>query len=486
MKFQTIPVQVTGPTYQTRSRPLSSQSSINWYPKSLPLAKDEFVLMPFPGAKFNKSFGSVQGGFDRGFQYIGDSVFVVNRNTLYEFSGDDISVRGGVNSIAGTDRCILAGDGENVFIVSNTGVYWYNGSVIQVLTDPNIVGSVSVDFINNQFIYTKPNFTSISNVGDGTTVNPLNVIGEETDPDSLVRDFVYDEIIYRFGTRSTVAWYNSGVGNPPIEKLQGRIFQVGLGAIHSVARTDEAMYWLGDDYRVYRTSAGSKQTVSTEPLSAEFASYAKQSVDMVKDAQGSTITMDGNNFYILTFPTANKTFILNESLGPLGWSQISSEPEQGRYLGSSYFYYDGKQYLTHFDNGGLFVLDFDWYYNGGIDVMRRERITNSVNGDLLGAKGKRVQMSKAKFIMETGVGLMANTIGGGENPRIMIEHSDDGGRTWKHGAWPKVGRLGEFTLQVEYYNLGTFFDRIFRISTSDPVSYTIYSATIDLRRSSSL
>ena len=38
--------------------------------------------------------------------------------------------------------------------------------------------------------------------------------------------------------------------------------------------------------------------------------------------------------------------------------------------------------------------------------MQRIRVTQSVNGDLLGAKGKRVQMSELKLIMETGVGLI--------------------------------------------------------------------------------
>ena len=64
---------------------------------------------------------------------------------------------------------------------------------------------------------------------------------------------------------------------------------------------------------------------------------------------------------------------------------------------------------------------------------------------------------------------------------LLVEYSDDGGNTWSAGSWPRVGRLGEFTLQVEFFNLGTFYDRIFRVSTTDPVNYSIYSATIDLR-----
>ena len=63
----------------------------------------------------------------------------------------------------------------------------------------------------------------------------------------------------------------------------------------------------------------------------------------------------------------------------------------------------------------------------------------------------------------------------------MIEASYDGGRTFTSGTWAEVGRLGEFVLNVEWYNLETFYDLIIRVSTSDPVNYSIYSAAIDLR-----
>jgi len=476
MKFQSVPVQTTGASYESRSRPLSSQRTVNWYQQVLDQAEETFVLLPFPGLKF---FTTGQG-IDRGFEKFGRFMFQVKGTRLILFTD---SRSRDVGQIPGVGRCIMANDGENLFVVTESnGVFKYGNSILSEVTDPNISGANSVDFINNQFLYTFSNFTSVSNVGDGSTVNSLNIIGEETEPDALVRDFVFDEIIYRFGTRSTVAWYNSGVGNPPIEKLQGRIFQVGLAAIHSVVRTDDAMYWLGDDFRIYRASSGAKQVVSTEPLSTEFAKYSAENGTDVSDAFGQTITLGGNNFYIITFPSANKTYILNESLGKLGWAELSSGLDGGRYQGNSFVQYNGKTYVADVDNGNIYTLDIDTYTNNG-EPLRRERVTGSVNGDLLGAKGKRLQMSKAKFIMETGVGLIN---GQGDNPKIMIEHSDDGGRSWTHGGWPRVGRLGEFTLQVEYYNLDTFFDRIFRISTTDPVNYSIYSATIDVRKASDL
>ena len=145
---------------------------------------------------------------------------------------------------------------------------------ITQVTNENITGALSVDFFNNQFIYTFADFSTVSDVGDGSEASGLNRIAEETLPDAMVRDYVFDEVIYRFGVRSTVPWYNSGVGSPPIDKLQGRLFSVGLAATHSVAHTDEAIYWLGDDFCIYRAAAGQSQRISTDAISNELRKYA--------------------------------------------------------------------------------------------------------------------------------------------------------------------------------------------------------------------
>ena len=211
MRFQTVPVQITGASYQSRSRPLSSQRTVNWYPQASQQAKEPFVLLPFAGLLYK----GTAAGADRGFERMaGTSLFEINEAGTHTLRG----------TVAGTDRCIMANDGINLYIVSSNIVYRYSTdtNLITIVTDVNIAGAQSVDFINNQFLYTKTKFTTVSNVGDGASASGLNIIGEETEPDNMVRDFVFDELIYRFGVRSIVTWYNSGQGNPPIEKLLRR------------------------------------------------------------------------------------------------------------------------------------------------------------------------------------------------------------------------------------------------------------------------
>ncbi len=472
MTFQTVPVNTTGPSYQSRSRLLSSQLTQNWYQQFNEAGKEPYILLPFPGLSLMDS----AAGIDRGFHRMLEVLYQVKGTSLYSINSVGVHTLKG--TIAGNGYAIMADDGINLFIVTDLQVWQYSTDtdLITKVTDSNISGSKSVDFFNNQFIYTKDKFSTVSNVGDGANASGSNTIGEETLPDGLVRDFVFEEVIYRCGTRSIVGWWNSGVGSPPIEKLQGRVFNVGLAAINSIAKTDQAFYWLGDDFAIYRSSGGAEERISTDAIS-----NAISKIPFTGNAISNTFTFEGQNFYQITFPTGGRTFIVNESLGVNGWFELSSgvnSPfETTKYQGQSIINVYNKVIVADDSNGNVYKLDLNTYTNNG-DPLQRIRVTQAANSDLLGVKGKRVQMSAVKFIMESGVGVID---GQGDNPRIMVEYSDDGGNSWNGGSWPRVGRLGEFQLQVEWFNLGSFYDRIFRLSTTDPVNYSLFSATIDLR-----
>lgn len=470
MPFVTVPVNITGPSYQSRSKPLSSQQTVNWYQQFNEGGKESYVLMPFPGLETKGN----AAGKDRGFHRMAEILYQVKGTSLYEIDKlGNHTLRG---TIPGTKRCIIADDGINMFIVvPNEKVWQYttDTNAVSEVTNVNITKALSVDFFNNQFIYTFADFSTVSDVGNGAEATGLNRIGEETLPDAMVRDFVFDEVIYRCGVRSIVGWYNSGVGSPPIDKLQGRIFNVGLSAPYSIAKTDEAFYWLGDDNAIYRAQAGTKERISSDAISNAISKFS-----VIDDAIGFTYTFEGQNFYTITFPSENQTFTVSESLGENGWFELSSGLQGGKWQGSSIISAYSKNYVADSDNGNVYLLDLDTYENNG-ESIKRTRVTSNIDARLVGgALGDAVTMSSVIISMETGVGLI---VGQGDNPRIIVEASYDGGRTWAAGAWPKVGRLGEFVLKVKWDNMKTFYDCMLRISSTDPVNYSVYSANIDLK-----
>jgi len=467
--FQTITINVTGPSYQDRSRPLSSQETRNFYPELVESGKDQYVIKSFPGQKL---LNSGIAGIDRGARQMNETAYRVIGNILYEVSINGTHTSRG--TIAGTDRCIFSDDGVNMFIVANGTVSQYSTSsqTVTTVTDSSITGAQSVTFINNQFAYTFPLLTVFSEVGDGSSATSLNAVGAESNPDLLVRDYAFDQVLYRFGKRSCENWYNSGVGTPPFDRIEGQIINIGLQAIHSVANSKDFIYWLGSDNQVYTDRGGQERVISTAAISGAIQGYSDTS-----DAFGEIFTLDNKTIYMLTFPTANKTWALIEELGINGWFELSEGVDGGRYNAGSILEVYNKVFIGDRSNGNLNYLDFNTYDQAG-ETWQRRRVMGSINGDKLGQKGHRVQMSRMEFILETGVGLIT---GQGEDPKIMLEASYDGGKSWSTGTWMKIGRLGQTNIRAEWYSMKSFYDMIVRLTTSDPVAFNIYSAAIDIR-----
>lgn len=469
MTFQTIEIPVAGGSYQDRSRPLSSQETRNFYQEVVPQSDEQFILKSFAGQKL---LGSVNSGEDRGshnmnevcYRVVGSILYSVNKNGHHSKLG----------SIYGSERCIFADDGINLFINTDNQTYHYNSSIdnLSLIDDEDINGAQSVAFINNQFAYTFPDLTVFSNVGDGSNTTSLNAVGEESNPDKLVRDYVHDQILIRFGHRSIVNWYNSGVGTPPFSRIEGQTINIGLAAKHSITKTRDYVYFLGSDRQIYKLRGSQEQVISTAALSGEIQSYS-----VVDDAFSEVISLDNKQFVLITFPTANKTWCLNEELGLNGWFELSEGITDGRYNINSVLNIYGKVLAGDKSNGNLYELDFNTYDQAG-ETWRRRRVLSSINGKSVGRIGKRIQMSRFELLLETGVGLIS---GQGSDPKIMIEASYDGGRTWKTGTWMRIGRLGEYNIKAEWFCLDSFYDLMIRLTTSDPVPYNIYAASIDVK-----
>jgi hypothetical protein len=455
-----VPINITGPVDQNRANFLSSQKTLGFYPEA---TKSGFVLHSFPGLK---SF-SVGNGGCRG-ATVTDKIYQVSGSGLYSINsaGD----RTYLGTIPGSGRVIFSGIGSNIVIVSSGIVSYWNGTILSTVTDIDLETPNSATHLNNQVIYDGDGGRwASSDVGDATSINGLNYATAESDQDNLLRGFAYDQLFYAFGTKTIEPWWNSGTGKPPFDRLQ-TIMQIGLGALHSLAANDTGMYFLGDDKNIYFLKGTSYRRVSTIAIANEIEGFGN-----VEDAEGSTFTYQGQNFYLITFPSVNRTLVLNESLGENGWFELSSAEDLGtpiRYLASSFVFFNGKNYVTDVVNGNIYELSTDVFSDAGQDVLRI-RDTGTFHGGLIKAPGKRISMSRFELIMETGVGTT-------EDPSIVLQISDDGGRTFSNEYWGTVGRSGEFIWKVQWHNLGSFFNRIIRIKTSGQFFWSIHSAAADI------
>jgi hypothetical protein len=88
----------------------------------------------------------------------------------------------------------------------------------------------------------------------------------------------------------------------------------------------------------------------------------------------------------------------------------------------------------------------------------------------------RIFYHRFQLDLMPGVGTLT---GQGVTPTVMLRWSDDGGYTWSSEIELSAGAQGDYTKRVYALMLGSGRDRVFEVSTSDPVQWTLLAAYID-------
>ena len=461
MTFQSVPVNIVGPSYTHRSRALSSQVTMNLIPEFIPTGKTQSAMTSWPGSK---GF-SAASGIDRGMHVFAKVLYKVTTNTLFKI--DSAGVQTSLGFIQGTNPCVFADDGFTMRIATGSQDYLVTGDVLSTLTDSDLKPGNSVAYLNQQMINdSNGGQFQVSDVGVPGSIQSNNFATAESAPDDTTRVYTFNERMYPFGDVDTIeTWYNSGVGNPPFDRVQGGTMGIGLAAVYSVDSTTDFVYFLGSDRTVYKFSATQPQSVTPPAIAAEFQSYAVSS-----DARAFTCNVEGMYFYVITFPTEGKTWAYNETGN--AWFQLSTGADENQYIGTSYAEAYGRKLIA--DGGNVLELDVDTFTDNG-EVIINERVTPPI----VDPNGKRIEMSSFTVVMETGVGLIT---GQGEIPQAMFSISLDGGKSFKPMGAVELGRQGEARERVRIDHMDSGYEIMIKIRVSDPVFISIHGASIELRQ----
>jgi hypothetical protein len=498
---------ILGQAYVARSVNAADNRMVNLFPEAIPNeGKEAGFLNRAPGLSLLTTVGD---GPVRGLWSFEGYMYAVSGNTLYKINSAYTATALGI--VAGTGQVSMADNGTQLFIAANGPSYIYNSqtNVFQQITDIDFPGALTVSYLDGYFIFNEPNSQKIwvTSLLEGTQIDPLDFASAEGSPDGLVSVIVNNREAWLFGTNSIEVWYDAGTPDFPLARIQGASNEIGCAATFSVAKLDNSIFWLGQDARgrgiIYRNNGYTGVRASNHAVEWQIQQYGD-----ISNAIAYTYQQDGHSFYVLTFPTVQKTWVYDVSTQSwherAGWSNGNFI----RYRPNCQTAFNSEVILGDYESGNLYAYDLDVYAdNGQIQKwLRSWRVIPSGQNNL-----RRTAQHSLQLDCETGVGLngidvddnvewffytssgdqlVTNTgdlllfsppVVQGANPEVMLRWSDDGGHTWSNEHWASMGRIGQYGRRVFWRRLGMTMklrDRVYEVSGTDPVKIAIVGAEL--------
>lgn len=498
--------------YTARSVIASCQRSLNLYAEQNPEdAPVPFTYYPTPGLRALSAppvAGAGRGLYraSNGLLYAvaGQNLYVVAADWTWTLLGTLSDVRTTPVSMADNQSAALVvvdGSGSGYTVQMASGVF-------ASITDPAFYGSPRVEFSDTYFIFSKPNtgqfYISDSNA---TTFNPLYFATKIGASDRLTVAAVVHREIWLLGQRTSEVWINGGGADFPYLIMNGAFVQHGCAAVYSVAQMGDALFWLAEDQQggrvVLRGQGYQSQRISTHAIETAIAGYST-----VSDAIGYTYSQEGHQFYVLTFPTADKTWCLDIVSGQ--WHErawLDDEGHEHRHRGMSAAYAYGENVVQDWETGEIYAFDLNVYTDNGDPILRRRGFPH------MGINGGRVYYRQ--FLADVEVGRDENSTLGGVQPtllgpdvladtafgvepllvflgvdggavgidpsKIYLRYSDTRGESWSNPIGDNFGATGEFLKSVQFQRLGMARDRVFELFWSAPVRTALNGAFVEVQ-----
>lgn len=326
--------------------------------------------------------------------------------------------------------------------------------------------------------------TSGGIAGSGGHWNGLNVAKKIARPDNIVALSDSQNMVWLFGASSIEVHYDSGdFAGGVWKRYESAIIEIGCLAPSSPAKYANNVFWIGFD-KMGTVGIFTNDGFTPRRISVRGIEQALSTMEKIDDAIGFTFAENGHAFYLLHFPTGDRTFVFDIVTGT--WHERTFLfREQGsthRWRGmfptmafGSLIFGDNSTNAVHASD--QFYFQNDDPQGSGVNYIR------SVKTTPIGFQsGRFVRYLSVQPIFAQGQGLAMNTAQGvGEDPTAELAYSDDSGESWTQERSVSIGRRGLYSKRSRLTMLGSSRNRVWRISCTSPVRFLIVGLLVDMR-----
>lgn len=481
-------LNLDGRPYNSRSIIASSQRRINLYGEQNkdPQAPCPYTEYPTPGSIL---FGTPNvEGASRGF-------YRTSLGTAYEVIGPNLyflAVNGAmvlVGTIADRpSQVVMSDNGIALVVVDGT-----EGWVVDLATnafgpiiDPAFYGADFVVFLDTFFVFNYPdtNFFYISlalvtfaMLTGGLAFDPLDIASKSGSPDYIVAIATVHKELWLIGEITTEVWIGTGAADFYFQLQQGAYVDHGCAAPYSVATQDVIIFWIMRDKQgsgiVVKGAGYATEEISTPAIVAEFKSYA-----ILSDAIGTCFQISDHAFYVLSFPTANKTWLYDLTTGEWSewaWLNVDTGVLERHRISYAAFVYD-RNLISDWETGKILELSIDTY----TDVDDNPIPCLRTFMHIVGQNYERISYLNFDADMEVGTSTQVDLAAGEELPKVSLSYSDNKGKTFSDPLLQSLGNQGDYLTTLSWNRLGMGRDRVFKLEWSAALKTALNGAFIEM------
>jgi hypothetical protein len=416
---------------------------------------------------------AVGAGTDRGGYNWNGALYRVSGTTLLSVSSTGIATV--IGDVGGSSRVSFASSFDRMGIGSNEQLWYYDGTTLSQVTDPDLGVVLDVVWQDGYFITTDGTNIVITELNDPTQVDPLAYGSAEADPDSILGLLTIRGELYVLGQRTIEVFYNTGVVTDaapfPFQRQRGAQIDKGIVGTHAKCLFLDSFAFCGaarnEQPKIYVAGLGQATAISTRGIERMLAAVADPSTIVLEARNG-----DGANSLYVHLP--DQTLVYDHEASQAAQTPVWYRLASGIYADQAYrarnfVYAYGQWHCGDIQSFNLGVLVDD------NDNQFGDKTEWKFDCQLVYSQGKGGICHDLEL-----VGFYGRATPGSE-PIAFMSWTDDG-VAWSQERAARTGFSGQRSLRVAWRRNGFFRQwRAFRFRgiTGTPVSFSRLEANIE-------
>lgn len=336
---------------------------------------------------------------------------------------------------------------DRLAIASGGRLYYWNGTTLQRVTDPDLGYVVDMRWVAGYFVTTDGIHIVVTELNDPFAVNPLKYGSSESDPDRILAIDQLRNEIYALNRYTIEAFRNVGGTGFPFERIEGAQVPRGIIGTYAYSLFLGTFAFVGsargEAPAVYLMVPGDTNKISTREIDQILSEYTENDLSALIM---ETRVDQGHNHLLIHLPDqclvydASASQVLQE---PVWFTMTSSVTGFGQYR--------ARNLVWCYDS---WLVEDPTSSKTGVLVDNLSSHYGQVNGwefgtTILYNEGKGAIVNQVELVALTGrVDLAAN-------PVVWTSYSLDG-ETWGQERSISAGKQGERNKRLAWRRQGKF------------------------------